>query len=164
MPFPARDVWCKSISQYALNEEKGNAEMDYAQMTAPCGLDCFNCPMYLADENQKLKGAIAEHLKIPLEKAVCKGCRNENGTIGFLDMTEPCGVYKCIEQKKIAFCCHCSDFPCDYLHPYADRADEVPHNTKVFNLCLIKKMGLEGWAKEKAGSVKRTYFKGEWKI
>ena len=25
--------------------------MDYHQMTAPCGLDCFNCSFYLAEEN-----------------------------------------------------------------------------------------------------------------
>jgi len=37
----------------------------------------------------------------------------------------------------------------------------VPHNTKVFNLALIRKMGLEKWAQEKARSVKRTYFKGK---
>ena len=44
--------------------------MDYTQMTAPCGLDCFNCPMYLANENQKLKSAISKNLNIPIEKAV----------------------------------------------------------------------------------------------
>jgi len=43
-------------------------------------------------------------------------------------------------------------------------ASKVPHNTKVFNLCLIKKMGLEKWATEKAKSVKDTYFKGKFKL
>lgn len=138
--------------------------MNYALMTAPCGLDCFNCPMYLADENPELRAAIAKNLNISIEKAVCKGCRNENGTMRFLDKTEPCNVYQCTEKKKIDFCCDCSDFPCDHLHPYADKAKEVPHNTKVFNLCLIRKMGLESWAKDKAKSVKRCYFKGVWKI
>jgi len=40
----------------------------------------------------------------------------------------------------------------------------VPHNTKVFNLCLIKKMGLEAWAETKAKNVKHTYFKGQFKL
>jgi len=40
--------------------------------------------------------------------------------------------------------------PCDHLHPYADMGTTKPHDLKVFNLCLIKKMGLESWAKEKA--------------
>ena len=138
--------------------------MDYKLMTAPCGLDCFNCPMYLAGENDEMRKVIASNMGIPFEQAVCRGCRNESGTIAFLGMTEPCNVYKCTEEKGISFCCDCSDFPCDHLHPYADKASEVPHNIKVFNLGLIKKMGLESWAKDKAKNVKSTYFKGKFKL
>ena len=111
--------------------------MDYLQKTAPCGLDCFNCPMYLANENEKLRATISKRKGIPIAQASCNGCRNEGGTIAFLGMSEPCNVYRCIEKKGIQFCSECTDFPCDHLHPYADKATEVPHNTKVFNLCLI---------------------------
>ena len=45
---------------------------------------------------------------------------------------------------------HISDFPCGLLHPLAHGADRFPHNLKVFNLCMIKKMGLENWAKNKS--------------
>jgi hypothetical protein len=138
--------------------------MDYKHMTAPCGLDCFNCPGYLAGENEELRKKVSENMNIPLEKAMCLGCRGEKGMISFLGWTEPCNVYKCIEKKGIDFCYECSDFPCDHLHPYADLASERPHNTKVFNLALIKKMGLEAWAKTKAKSVKSTYFKGKFKL
>jgi hypothetical protein len=79
-------------------------------------------------------------------------------------MTQPCNVYKCIAKKGFLFCSDCSDFPCDHLHPYADMAAERPHNTKVFNLGLIKKMGLEKWAAEKAKSVRETYYKGNFKL
>lgn len=138
--------------------------MDYRHMTAPCGIDCFNCPVYLATEDERLGAAIAKHMGIPFEQAVCRGCRSEKGTIAFLGMTEPCNVYKCIEKKGISFCCDCSDFPCDHLHPYADKASDRPHNTKVFNLGLIKKMGLESWAEKKAKTVRDTYFGGKFKI
>jgi hypothetical protein len=138
--------------------------MDYLQMTAPCGLDCFNCPMYLANENEKLRNIISERLNISLEKAVCKGCRNEKGTIAFVNMSKPCSIYTCNEKRGSSFCCDCSEFPCDRLHPYADKASQFPHNTKVFNLCLIKKMGLEAWAKKKAKAVKDTYFKGKFTL
>ncbi len=138
--------------------------MDYHKMTAPCGLDCFNCPRYLANENDELRAAISEKQNIPIEQALCKGCRNEGGKIAFLGMTEPCNVYKCTEKKEIGFCSECKDFPCDHLHPYADKASLVPHNTKIFNLCLIKKMGLDSWAKDKAKNVKDTYFKAAWKL
>jgi len=79
-------------------------------------------------------------------------------------MTEPCNVYRCIEEKSIRICSDCADFPCDNLHPYADKASQVPHNSKVFNLCLIRKIGLEPWAKDKAKSVKDTYFKGKFSL
>ena len=138
--------------------------MDYRQMTAPCGLDCFNCPVYLAREDEGLRTKISQNMGIPAEQASCQGCRNEKGTIPSFNMTEPCSVYKCTEEKGIDFCYDCSDFPCDHLHPYADKASLLPHNTKVFNLCLIKKMGLEAWAETKAKSVKSTYFKGEFKL
>jgi hypothetical protein len=29
--------------------------MDYKRMTSPCGLDCFNCLMYLASEDEELR-------------------------------------------------------------------------------------------------------------
>jgi hypothetical protein len=120
--------------------------------------------VYLADEDEDLRIKVAERLNIPPEKAFCRGCRNEKGTIACLNMTEPCNVYKCINEKKIGFCFECDEFPCDHLHPYADQASQRPHNTKVFNLCLIKKMGLESWAGRKARDVKETYFRGKFKL
>lgn len=97
--------------------------MDYQQMTSPCGLDCFNCIGYLANEDPSYIPVIANALNITVEqaeKAVCKGCRNQNGKIPFAPMK--CNVYPCIESKDISFCYECSDFPCDHLHPYADQA------------------------------------------
>lgn len=138
--------------------------MDYQNMTAPCGLDCFNCSLYLAIADEKLREKVAARLNVPLEKAVCNGCRNEAGVIAAIGRDKPCYVYQCIHEKGLNFCCDCSDFPCDYLHPHADQADQKPHNTKVFNLCLIKKMGLEEWAKGKAKDVKENYFKGKLKL
>lgn len=132
--------------------------MDYRLMTAPCGLDCFNCPMLKAMTDEKLRKAIAENMNVPEEKAQCPGCRKEKGIMGFLGMSEPCGVYRCNEEKGLHNCSECTDFPCDRLNPIADMAGLVPHNTKVFNLALIKKMGLEKWATEKAAQVKKTYF------
>jgi hypothetical protein len=135
--------------------------LDYHRLTAPCGLPCFACYVFLATEHRKLQPLIGRVLGIPPEKVVCRGCRNEQGKCGLLPM--PCNVYPCAEKKGITFCCDCSDFPCDYLHPYFDNA-KVWHNTKVFNLCLIKKMGLESWAQNKARSVLDVYFYSPWKL
>jgi hypothetical protein len=138
--------------------------MDYQQMTSPCGLDCFNCPMYLANEDTNLRTNISERLSLPIETAKCEGCRNARGTISFLGDNKPCGVFRCTSEKGIAYCYECADFPCDNLHPYADQASVRPHNTKLFNLCLIKKMGIDQWAKDKALNVKQTYFNGRLRV
>ena len=138
--------------------------MDYIQMTAPCGLDCFNCAMYFASNDEGLRTYMSQHLGVPIEQASCNGCRNEGGKIAFLGMTEPCNVYQCTGKQGIKFCCECNDFPCDHLHPYADKASQTPHNTKVFNLCLIKKLGLESWAKDKSKYIRERYFKKPWKL
>ena len=43
-------------------------------------------------------------------------------------------------------------------------AEELPHNYKVYSLCLIKKMGLEEWAKSKAAEVREVYFNKPWSL
>jgi len=48
--------------------------MDYQQMTSPCGLDCFNCPAYLANEDMSLRANISKKRNLSLEKARCAGC------------------------------------------------------------------------------------------
>lgn len=138
--------------------------MDYFHMTAPCGLDCFNCPLYLAGKDETLRTSLAKSLNLPLERAVCRGCREEKGIMVSLGKSEPCAVYQCIEEKGYSFCCDCEDFPCQNLQPYADKAGQVPHNTKVFHLCLIKKLGLVRWAEEEAKQVRERYFTYPWKI
>jgi len=132
--------------------------VDYRQMTSPCGLDCFNCPAHLAMEDSEQRARWAEITGKSLEGAFCRGCRDEGGAISLFGRTEPCAVWTCIHGKGHEHCCECADFPCDNLQPYADRAAAVPHNTKVFHLCLIKRMGLERWATEKAKDVRDAYF------
>ena len=134
--------------------------VDYEQMTSPCGMDCFNCPAYLANDDASLRLAISEKLHLPVESATCGGCRNAKGTIAFLGDDEPCDIFRCTGEKGIPFCHECTDFPCDHFHPYADKATERPHNTKLFNLCLIRKLGVHRWARDKALKVRQTYFNG----
>jgi len=135
--------------------------MDSLQMTAPCGLPCFVCYLYLANENENLRHIVSEILGITPDKAVCRGCRIEDGRCAHHE--QPCRVYPCAGEKKVSFCFECDDFPCDFLHPYADRS-ELWHNTKVFNLCLIKKLGLKTWAETRASGVQETYSFGKWRL
>jgi hypothetical protein len=79
--------------------------MDYQQMTSSCGLDCFNCPAYLANDNLKLRIDISERLGLPPENATCNGCINAEGIIAFLGHQGPCVVFNCTKQKCITYCC-----------------------------------------------------------
>ena len=145
--------------------------MNYQQMTAPCGLDCFNCHFFLANENEEAMNKvkkISEEYNIPIEVMFCKGCRDHNGRIPLQKFifgeAHRCAAYECSQKKGVEFCCQCDEFPCDNLHPYADMAEELPHNTKVFNLCLIRKLGLEKWAETKASQVRKDYFNKAWSL
>jgi len=145
--------------------------MDYFQMTAPCGLDCFNCQFYLANKDLEAMQMVEElsgQLQIPVEKMQCDGCRKHDGIIPLqqhiFGEAHRCAAYECSKDKAVDFCGQCNDFPCDNLHPYADKADTLPHNTKVFNLCLINKMGLKKWAATKAAKVREAYMNKPWKL
>ena len=67
--------------------------------------------------------------------------KSESGT-----MTNRCRIFQCVSSKGFETCADCSDFLCDNLQPFADVAAVLPHNTLVFILALIKKMGVEKWA------------------
>lgn len=145
--------------------------MDYEYLTAPCGLDCFNCHFYLAPENPEAMAqveALSQRFEVPVDVMLCKGCRAHDGRIPLqqhvFGVDHRCAAYECGKEKAVRFCSDCGDFPCDHLHPYADMAGEVPHNTKVFNLCLIRKMGIEKWAESKAKAVRTTYFTQPWSL
>ena len=120
--------------------------MNYFKFTSPCGLDCFNCPMYLANENEELRAKISKNSGIPFNQALCKGCRDEQGAPDFLNWTEPCNVYKCITKRNLDFCCFCEDYPCKELNEFMN--DKWPHHwTMEHNLAFIRDHGVEKWLK-----------------
>jgi hypothetical protein len=125
-------------------------------MTSPCGLPCFHCPAHHALENPELRETLSAVLGVPPDKTTCQGCRPSKGKIAFLHPEKTCRVFLCTTEKNIEFCHECDDFPCERLHPYADQAN-LPHNTKMYQLCMMKKLGLERWAVEEAAKIWDTY-------
>jgi hypothetical protein len=144
-----------------VKERRKAEDIDYAQMTAPCGLPCFECYLNLALFDRELAEAISGAFNMPVDILQCKGCRDEGGQCAHLE-TE-CRVYPCAQKKSLHTCAECDDFPCELLHPYADEAMK-PHNTKVFSLCRIQKVGLEKWAREEAGNILDKYWYGTWTL
>lgn len=126
------------------------------KLIAPCGIDCGVCEFYLCKQDKD----ILEYLVskgIPKTILPCNGCRNVDGKCPI--MKTDCATYNCAKSKNVEFCFDCNEFPCSMLNPTADRADILPHNLKVFNLCTIKRDGLDNFIKQ-SGKIKLSYYKG----
>lgn len=122
---------------------------------APCGIDCANCEFFEENGMTEVWQRVATLLGKSVDQIKCKGCREGGGCSIHAD----CKTLECISNKKLNYCYQCKDFPCSFLLPAADRADKLPHNLKVFNLCRIQAVGEEAFLKECTQNRKR-YFKG----
>jgi len=116
------------------------------------------CPWYRAQRDEKLAKELAERLGLPVEAARCPGCRAVKGLAPVMGW-QVCETYDCATRKGLDFCYQCADFPCPKLAPCADRASEIAHNTKIYNLLLIQKKGTKSLVKEMS-ALRRRYFEG----
>lgn len=127
------------------------------KIVAPCGIDCFNCEMYEKNVTEVFQERLAEMFKVSKEQISCKGCKDGNQCL-LLDLQgEKCKTLECVNEKGVDYCFMCSDFPCEKLMPMADRASTHPHNFKLYNLCMMKKLGVEAWL-DMADEVRYKYF------
>ena len=94
----------------------------YFKNHAPCGIYCKGCP-----------GVKAYN---------CKGCREQKGQVKNFPT---CKTYECVTNKGYNFCFKCDDFPCEKLQPIVNSEIFMPHNSKVYNLLMIKKHGIAKW-------------------
>jgi len=104
---------------------------------APCGIYCKRCP--------------------GIKFYNCEGCRAHEGKI---HKFPTCKTYECVTSKGYQFCYECNEFPCEMLMPIVNFEIFAPHNSKVYNLVMIKRLGLEEWNKiceEKS----ELYYKGK---
>jgi len=131
---------------------------DKKALTAPCGLDCFNCEIYVDNLTDELARVIHEKVGVAKEEIPCEGCRQQDGMHYHLP-SEGCATLDCVKAKGLTFCFDCGEFPCAMLAPLAEGAAMYPHNMKVYNLCRIKKLGLDAWIEESA-HIRTRYFKG----
>lgn len=125
-------------------------------LTAPCGLDCFNCELYFENLTEKFAEMIHTKMGVPMDDIPCQGCRAQDGK--HYHIPDGCKNLDCVKEKGHTLCCECDDFPCAILAPLSDGASIYPHNMKVYNLCRIKKYGIEKWIEE-ASDIRKKYFK-----
>lgn len=131
---------------------------DDITLVAPCGTYCGDCGAYRVKDDPSLQEVIAERLQINWNGLPCPGCRPVGGNCQFIDGI--CATYACVTGRGLDFCFECPEFPCAKLNPAADRADVLPHNIKIFNLCCIKEQGLAKWL-EKQPEIRQRYYHGK---
>ena len=95
---------------------------EFKNWHAPCGIYCKRCP--------------------GVQSFDCKGCRTTKGQILNFPV---CKTFQCITDKGYEFCYECEDFPCEKLQPIVNFKIFTPHNSKVYNLVMIEKLGLSKW-------------------
>ena len=134
---------------------------DKKALTAPCGLDCFNCQIYEENLTDEFSEMIHKKFGVSKEEIPCKGCRVQDGE--HYHLPDGCATLNCVREKGVELCCDCKDFPCALLAPTADGAGLYPHNIKVYNLCRIKAIGIEQWIEE-AGQIRKKYFTGKFVV
>ncbi len=52
---------------------------DMKALTAPCGIDCFNCQVYEENISEAMKTQMATQLHMEADQVPCKGCRAQKG-------------------------------------------------------------------------------------
>jgi hypothetical protein len=105
---------------------------------------------------------VAKRQGVAADKLVlCAGCRPSKGMISAIGETTVCDTYSCAtNEKRVEFCYQCGDFPCLKLAPCIDRSQELPHNTKVYNLLWLQKLGVKDWL-ERYPRLMQQYWQGK---
>lgn len=137
-----------------MNEERES-------LVGPCGLDCAVCELYICGDDKNLYNYLVSS-GIPKDKLPCPGCRAIQGKCPVIGETI-CETYSCSIDRNLKYCFECKDFPCSKLQPSADLANRLPHNMKVFNLCIIKNKGIDEYINQYP-LIKEKYYKGKMKI
>ncbi|MCX7745639.1 MAG: DUF3795 domain-containing protein [Clostridia bacterium] len=130
-------------------------------LTAPCGIDCFNCDLFELNLDESKKEMYAKAFNLAVDHVACKGCRVQGGCRLHW---QSCETFDCVKERGMEFCFECSDFPCGKLMPCADGAGKYPHNMKLYNLCRMKQIGVEEWAEREAAEIRKKYFKGKFVV
>lgn len=109
-----------------------------AKMIAPCGLDCAECPGYIATQaNDEARIAeVAEmwskefNAEVKPEHVWCDGCLTDGERKSY-HCTE-CDIRACAVGRKLENCAHCDDYGCEtitrfleFVPPAKERLDAI---------------------------------------
>ena len=113
-------------------------------LVGACGLYCGACRAYLASlptgKHLLEEANIREGEE---ESYICRGCRSTPLHLGCAQ----CKIRLCTEEKGVAHCGLCREFPCDQISAF--QSDGLAHHRDVFdNLEDLKNKGPDKWLEE----------------
>ena len=106
-------------------------------MIASCGLDCGQCPAYIATQknDDNLRAETAKNwsaqfnAKISPADINCDGCTSDSKRL--FSHCAVCEIRKCSREKKLANCAHCPEYPCAKLAAFLANVPEAKANLEA---------------------------------
>ncbi|MBN1502177.1 DUF3795 domain-containing protein [Candidatus Woesearchaeota archaeon] len=100
---------------------------------ACCGLDCYECPAYIAtqedsDAKRKVTAELwTEEFKTEIKPGDvnCDGCRSNGERFSHCNV---CEIRKCVYEKNLKNCAFCTDYACAKLNDFFIMAPEAKSN------------------------------------
>lgn len=97
-------------------------------MRAYCGLDCGECPAYLATaaNDDQMRRQVAEKWSKDFGQATtpadinCDGCAS--GSARLYAYTSSCPIRPCAMSKGVSNCAHCGEFACAIISEFMGQA------------------------------------------
>lgn len=94
------------------------------KMIAICGINCAECPAFLAtcENDDQRRKAVAEmwskeyQSEFKAEDINCDGCHSLTGRL--FSQCKVCEIRKCGQEKDLKNCAFCNEYPCPKLSPF----------------------------------------------
>jgi Protein of unknown function (DUF3795) len=94
------------------------------KMVAFCGIDCAECPTFLAtqENNNEKRKKVAEQwskeykAQFKPEDINCDGCLQDKGRL--FSHCAVCEIRTCGRKKKLVNCAYCNEYPCQKVNNF----------------------------------------------
>ncbi len=126
-PLAAFAVW--SSPRWLRGGQEAPAKPE--KMIAYCGLNCSDCPTFIATQknDDKMREETAKkwsemfHADIKPADINCDGCPTDSARL--FNYCAQCEIRKCAREKGVKNCAYCPDYPCEKLTAFLKNAPEA---------------------------------------